>query len=404
MNAHQFLSVGVAAMMIVAGCGSSEKTHDQPSTALLSSPSQTPLPQRHPPQAPEDVPPEEPHSAELLKRRTEKYAQEMRQQMEQHAAPPRQQPESPANPPATAPAPQPRQTPPTAQVPPAPPAPPALPASPVPSAEANQPAVTPQPPSSPAPTGSADANSPAAVPQTRELTTPPPATPADALMAKLAQRIRDNPRDVASHLDYQLLRFVQNESVPDLSALASLPAEDRELVSAVMDGLSNFRSTLRSDNNMLLSRKVKPLLDLSDRLRTQTDLTIGAIALCTKVEGFGIYDAIEPARFAAGREHPAIIYCQIENFASQFNEQKQWETRLTMESVLYTESGLNVWSDKTTPIVDRSRQRRHDFFVVRMVRIPANLTIGRYLLKVTLVDQQASRVAEATLPIQVVAQ
>ncbi len=75
-----------------------------------------------------------------------------------------------------------------------------------------------------------------------------------------------------------------------------------------------------------------------------------------------------------------------------------------MESVLYTESGLNVWSDKTTPITDRSRQRRHDFFVVRMIRIPANLTIGRYLLKVTLVDQQASRVAEATVPIQVVAQ
>lgn len=230
------------------------------------------------------------------------------------------------------------------------------------------------------------------------------ATPADALTAKLAQRIRDNPRDVASHLDYQLLRFVENESVPDMAALSVLPAEDRELVSAVLDGLSNFRSTLRSDNNMLLSRKVKPLLDLADRLRTQTDLTIGTVALCTKVEGFGMYDAIEPARFAAGREHPAIIYCQIENFASQFNENKQWETRLTMESVMYTESGLNVWSDKTTPIVDRSRQRRHDFFVVRMIRIPANLTIGRYLLKVTLVDQQASRVAEATVPIQVVAQ
>jgi hypothetical protein len=384
-------------MMIVAGCNDTQKTHDQPTTALLTSPSQTPPPiQRHEPQAPEDVPPEEPHSAELLKRRTEKYAQEMKQQMEQHAAPPRQQPEPPANPPTTAPAPQPRQT---APVPPVSPAPPA---------EANQSAVVPAPPAPPAPTDSADANSPAAVPQTRELTTTPPSldpsNPADALMAKLAQRIRDNPRDVASQLDYQLLRFVQNESVPDLSALASLPAEDRELVSAVMDGLSNFRSTLRSDNNMLLGRKIKPLLDLADRLRTQSDLAIGAIALCTKVEGFGIYDAIEPARFAAGRDHPAIIYCQIENFASQFNDQKQWETRLTMESVLYTESGLNVWSDKTTPIVDRSKQRRHDFFVVRMIRIPANLTIGRYLLKVTLVDQQASRVAEATLPIQVVAQ
>jgi len=390
MNARLWLAAGVVAAMIVAGCNHSQKPEDRPSTALLAPPAQVPPQERIPPQAPVESPPTEPHSAELLKRRTEKYAQEMRRQMEQHAAPPRQEPESTANPPATAPTPQPRQT---------------QPAAPVPPPGANQSAVVPAPAPPASPMENADANSPAAVPETRELSsTATPPSPADALTAKLAQRIKDNPRDVAGHLDYQLLRFVQNESVPDLAALSNLPAEDRELVSAVLDGLSNFRSTLRSDNNMLLGRKVKPLLDLADRLRTQTDLTIGTIALCTKVEGFGIYDAIEPARFAAGREHPAIIYCQIENFASQFNEQKQWETRLTMESVLYTESGLNVWSDKTTPIVDRSRQRRHDFFVVRMIRIPANLTIGRYLLKVTLVDQQASRVSEATVPIQVVAQ
>lgn len=394
MNTRLWLAAGVAAAMLVSGCNHSQKTEDRPSTALLAPPAQTATPAQNPPQGMDPAPTTEPQSAELLKHRTEKYAQEMRRQMEQHAAPPRQPPESNENPPATAPAPGPRQTPPAAAVPPA--------------AEANQSAVVPAPAppaSPPARMDGADANSPAAVPQTRELTTTAtPSSPADALTAKLEQRIKDNPRDVAGHLDYQLLRFVQNESVPDLAALSSLPAEDRELVSAVLDGLSNFRSTLRSDNNMLLGRKVKPLLDLADRLRTQTDLSIGAIALCTKVEGFGIYDAIEPARFAAGREHPAIIYCQVENFASQFNEQKQWETRLTMESVLYTESGLNVWSDKTTPIVDRSRQRRHDFFVVRMIRVPANLTIGRYLLKITLVDQQASRVAEATVPIQVVAQ
>jgi hypothetical protein len=72
--------------------------------------------------------------------------------------------------------------------------------------------------------------------------------------------------------------------------------------------------------------------------------------------------------------------------------------------VLYTESGLPVWQDKTEQSPDFARRRRHDFFVVKKTRLPANITIGRYLLKVTVVDQQANRVAEATIPVQFVAQ
>jgi hypothetical protein len=39
-----------------------------------------------------------------------------------------------------------------------------------------------------------------------------------------------------------------------------------------------------------------------------------------------------------------------------------------------------------------------------MIRLPANLSIGRYILKVSVVDQQVKRVAENTVAIQVVAE
>src|SRR4051812_37592536 len=115
----------------------------------------------------------------------------------------------------------------------------------------------------------------------------------DSLEARLAGRARDYPRDVSANLDYQLLLFLRDEPVPQLAAITALPTEDRELVSAVMDGLSNLRSTLHSDNNMLFSRKIRPITDLSDRLKQQADLTIPTLALCTKVEGFGRYDPID---------------------------------------------------------------------------------------------------------------
>lgn len=234
---------------------------------------------------------------------------------------------------------------------------------------------------------------------------PLPAT--DDLARKFQQQARDFPHDVAAQLDWQLLEFLQGQSVPDLKSLSALQNEDREMLCALLDGLSNFRTGLRADNNMLLSRKIRPLLELDDRLRTQAELAIPTLALCTEVKGFGTYTPIEPARFVAGASHRVIVYCEVDNFASQLDPQKRWETRLSQEVVLYTEQGgLEVWRDKAAgkPIVDYSRKRRRDFFIVKMIRLPVNLTIGRYLLKVSVNDLQASRVAENTVPVQIVAQ
>jgi hypothetical protein len=229
------------------------------------------------------------------------------------------------------------------------------------------------------------------------------ADPLYQIEQRLARHVREYPRDIAAHLDYQLVQFVLGEPVPRMAELSTLPPEDQELIAAMLDGLSNFRSAVRADNNMLLSRKVRPLLQMSERLRSQADLHIPTLALCTRVDGFGVYEPIEPPRFVAGREQPAIIYTELQNFASTLNEQRRWQTRLKQQAVLYTEEGLNVWQDQSHEILDLSRNRRHDFFTVRLVRLPAALSVGRYVLKVTVIDQQANRVAEASLPIQVVA-
>ncbi|HEY1628714.1 MAG TPA: hypothetical protein VGF52_02580 [Tepidisphaeraceae bacterium] len=226
----------------------------------------------------------------------------------------------------------------------------------------------------------------------------------DPLEAKFSKRAKDYPLDVSAQLEYQLLRFMLDEPSPDLATLSSLPAEDRELVNAVVDGLTNFRNALRADNNMLLSKKIKPILDLAERLRSQADLTIPTIALCTRVNGFGSYDPIDPARFAAGADHPVIVYNEVANFSSNLDDKQMWETHLSWDATLYTEQGMSVWSDTTQKYLDEARTRRHDFFVCREITLPKTLTIGRYLLKVSVVDTQSNRVSEATVPIVIAAQ
>jgi hypothetical protein len=228
------------------------------------------------------------------------------------------------------------------------------------------------------------------------------AVSSDTLLRNLTARAKSYPRDLAVHLDYQLLQLVRDEKVPGMPDIAALPAEDRELLSALLDALSNFRGAVQRDNNMLQSAKVRPLVELGNRLRAQSELTIPTLALCKKVKGFGVYDPIEP-EFSAGRAQQVIVYCEVENFSSQLNDQQVWETKLTQDVVLYTETGLPVWQAKQHTVTDLSRNRRRDFFVVEMVELPGNLTIGRYLMKVSVVDQNANRIAESTLPVKIVA-
>ena len=241
-------------------------------------------------------------------------------------------------------------------------------------------------------------------PATQPVAPPQPApAPSDELEAALSRTIKTNPRDLAAHFDYQLLQFLRGQPVPQLTAISTLAAEDREVVAAVMDALSNFRTNVRSTENVMLSRKVRPLVELSDRLRGgAAGLRIPSATLCTRVDGFGIYEPAEP-RFPAGRESRVILYCEIENFASQLNAKNQWETRLTLETTLYDSRGGRVAVEERRPVTDFSRNRRRDFFARGIIRIPA-VPAGQYSLTVTVTDTQANRIAETSVPVEVLGQ
>ncbi len=234
----------------------------------------------------------------------------------------------------------------------------------------------------------------------REPVTQPAA--GDALEQRITRQSREQTRDVAAQLDYQLLSLLREENTPQAESLAGLANEDRETLSALMDSINNFRNGVRNDPNMISSLKLRPLLELSDRLHGQSDLRIPTLTLCTRVDGFGNYEPFESLKFAAGKDHQAIVYCEVENFASQLNDQHLWETKLTQEVVLWTEGGDPVWKDKSRPIKDLARNRRHDFYLIRKITLPTTLGVNRYLLKVTIVDQAANRVAESTVPISIV--
>lgn len=222
----------------------------------------------------------------------------------------------------------------------------------------------------------------------------------DELSQKLMRTLKSNAKNLSAQVDWQLLQLLTGRKVPQMEWVGSLPSEDQEIVSALMDALGNFRTNIRADDNAMFSRKVRPFIDLADRLRAQADLKIPTVAMCSRVDGFGIYEPVDQTRFRAGRDHKVILYIEVENFMSRMTAARQWETSLTESAILYNERGQRVWEDGQQPIADISRNRRHDFFARRMIQLPATLPAGKYSLKVSVIDQLANRFAEERLAVE----
>ena len=199
--------------------------------------------------------------------------------------------------------------------------------------------------------------------------------------------------------DAELNRVIHDE--PAAEPFAGVASDERHLLEAVIDSLTDFRRALR-DESSLLATKSAPLLNLAERVRDEIPLTLPTLALCRSATQFGVYDAFEPARFTAGRETPVIIYCEVDHFRSSLAPaDNRWETRLSYEAVLYRdgEHPIAVTNKKPTNIIDRCRNKRRDFFLADRLTIPADLPVGKYLLKVTVIDQSANHVAEKSVPL-----
>jgi hypothetical protein len=65
---------------------------------------------------------------------------------------------------------------------------------------------------------------------------------------------------------------------------------------------------------------------------------------------------------------------------------------------------LNTWNRAAETVRDESRNRLRDYYLTNRVRLPGNLGVGRYHLKVVMRDLIGEKVAETIIPIEIVAQ
>jgi hypothetical protein len=149
-----------------------------------------------------------------------------------------------------------------------------------------------------------------------------------------------------------------------------------------------------------------------DRIRRELDARAGLrilrAELCTSVTGFGRYETFPANRFIAGRAQPVIVYTEIDRFghrASTGNDgTPRYEIELSQRLELYhVADNLNTWNRAAEMDKTVSRNLVRDYYLINQVTLPANLSIGKYHLKVVMRDLVSGNLAETIIPIEIVA-
>lgn len=157
-----------------------------------------------------------------------------------------------------------------------------------------------------------------------------------------------------------------------------------------------------------ITRDPETIIDSVNKLArgigSKDQIEIPNFKLCTAVQSYGNYDEIKSTTFIRGKPHEVITYIEVANFVPLAVNDGRYKTVLTQESELYTESdGTIVFRQSAVTADDSCRNIRRDFFLVRHLTLPANLSVGSYYLKVRVKDETTQQQAEAIIPITIVA-
>jgi len=221
------------------------------------------------------------------------------------------------------------------------------------------------------------------------------------LDAALAREPGGGDRPLASALVRAALSIREPGLSLDPATLEGLSDPDRRLVEAFHDACRRMGRDLEDGKpagEALLA--LDPVLTLASE---GPPLVIPRVELCSRVESHGKYVALPSRAFTAGKSTPLLLYTELLGFTTG-EVAGRWRTEVASRAQLLSkEDGSVAWSRDWLPLRDESDRPRGEFFLSERIDLPATLAPGRYVLKSTVRDEATGRIAERSVPIEIVA-
>lgn len=224
-------------------------------------------------------------------------------------------------------------------------------------------------------------------------------------LEEFAEQWLDQPTETSfrGQLDQRLLLILAGKYEQARQPLEMVSDEQKQMATQFVEALIAIREGHGGDPGAEANRVLTQIEALMDSLVPLSDLRIPTLALTRAVRGFGRYEAFDPPHFLTGRENEFVVYCEVRNFLSRPTDDGGYESQFSLRTTILNRAGDVVLEINDEHIADKCKTRRHDCFIPRLVRLPATLSPGEYVVKVTIVDKIAKKVAEKRTTFRIVA-
>lgn len=210
----------------------------------------------------------------------------------------------------------------------------------------------------------------------------------ESLITNQERRVAENSHDLEQLFRLRMMYAIAGK---DDKALAPIPMADDNVERAMLARLRTLVASRSGHRGRapteVYNEQLKSIEDLRQLLQPQAKLVVRRVVFCSRIDGFGQYDPIEPARFPAGKKTLALIYLEVENFVCKKSANGLHQTLLSVNTKVKNSKGDVIHRANFDKIEDLARRKRHDFFLtIRAFEIPKELTEGEYSVEVEVKD------------------
>lgn len=194
----------------------------------------------------------------------------------------------------------------------------------------------------------------------------------------------------------RLLYLMAEHQEQALTAIPELTANQQEYWQQMIWAMSNSLDSVQfPDAASRAAQTIPPLSNALRQMREEASLSIKNISFCRKISYFGNYERFQRNEFTPGQE--VLLYSEVENFVSVPTSDGEHRTSLKSLIEIVDQKGTVVWTKAFAATEDFCRNPRRDYFHNYQFRIPDDISMGTYVLKLSITDELSQKKALSSL-------
>jgi hypothetical protein len=224
----------------------------------------------------------------------------------------------------------------------------------------------------------------------------------DAAIDSMQQEVKTEPSstdEMQQHMRLKMLMLMAGRESDSLSPIPGASPTEQDYWSKQLFALSTYFDTSRQpDAKQRAAGALVHLDQARAKLSELASLQIRNLTFVDKVDGFGLYEPHEDAKFKPNEQ--VTLYAEVENFRSE-STKDGYRTKLATSYEIVDPTGRRVDAAQFPEVVDLYKRERHDFHMQYGVALPERIYPGKYELRLIITDQLSNKIGQSSLSFEI---